>query len=1072
MPYRWPIITRPHERMIVFKSEVSVRQRSSFAHTVRATLRGSAAPIALILAVPVGAQVASPAGQSAAPQGPGPENATPSGDANSPGAAPETIVVTGSRIARPTLDSPVPVTTVSAADLTRSGQVNVGDVLQRLPALSASVTQAGSLGGGVSIGTTGLNLLNLRNLGISRTLVLVDGQRHVTAVEGEFQVDVNTIPAALIDRVDVVTGGSSAVYGSDAMAGVVNFVLKRNYDGAEINAQGGMSSRGDRGQYRIAGTFGRNFADGRANIAVDLEYEHGNPILLTERERQTGAFGGRHQFQQVNTAASGLPQRTYLTGIRSFGYSDQGTFIPYGGSNTRSCNAVVAGCLPNGYPRVFLFQPNGDLAEARYGRDFRPVGSGNNQGGDGSTLQNTGVLVPGYQRYIANILGHFDVSDAFQPYFSAKYARVDASQTSSPTFSQGGPQGVGLEYSGLGNYTNVPIALDNAYLTPQARGLITGLLPAGSTFFNVNRNNVDLGSRGEDDRRETFRIVGGVRGTFNDTWKYDVAVNYGHLKTRYLFTNNRIESHFFNAVDAVRNASGQIVCRVNQVTVTDPACRPLSLLGLNGGVQSAADRAAALAYVNTTSRRDGRATEFDVNANLSGDTSKFFSLPGGPVRFAVGGEYRRETAFYAYDALVESGDTFLNAIQPFDPPAFQVKEAYAEVELPVLRGARFFDELTLSGAGRVADYKGATGTVWAYNGAVVYAPVRDIRFRANYSHSVRAPTLGDLYSPASQNYSGVDDPCDPNFVNSGTSNRPRNCAAAGVPAGYQAPQTRAGSLEILSGGNANLREETSRSWTYGVIVQPRFVPGLSVTIDYFDVKIRNVISSVDAQTILNGCYDAADVNNAFCALIQPRNPDGTFQLPALLQSSLNFAAERATGIDLDIAYTRRVTADDRLAFRFTGTWNRSRNYFQNIQDPGVPDRINGELGNPIYQFNTSLDWTHRGITVGYTMRYVGRQSVADWEQQHRVSGLPDTPFDPNYVDRVYYPHAFYHDIRVTADVGDHMRVFAGVDNLTDKLPPFGLLGNGTTGLNTGSTSTDTLYDNIGRYLYAGLRVRF
>src|SRR5205823_4564335 len=144
------------------------------------------------------------------------------------------------------------------------------------------------------------------------------------------------------------------------------------------------------------------------------------------------------------------------------------------------------------------------------------------------------------------------------------------------------------------------------------------------------------------------------------------------------------------------------------------------------------------------------------------------------------------------------------------------------------------------------------------------------------------------------------------------------------------------------------------------------------------------------QTILNGCYDAADVNNAFCALIQPRNPDGTFQLPALLQSSLNFAAERATGIDLDIAYTRRVTADDRLAFRFTGTWNRSRNYFQNIQDPGVPDRINGELGNPIYQFNTSLDWTHRGITVGYTMRYVGRQSVADWEQQHRVSGLPDT----------------------------------------------------------------------------------
>ena len=233
-----------------------------------------------------------------------------------------------------------------------------------------------------------------------------------------------------------------------------------------------------------------------------------------------------------------------------------------------------------------------------------------------------------------------------------------------------------------------------------------------------------------------------------------------------------------------------------------------------------------------------------------------------------------------------------------------------------------------------------------------------------------------------------------------------------------------------------------------------------------------MISSVDAQTILNDCYDASDLNNAFCNLIKPRNSDGTFQLPALLQSSLNFASERATGIDLDIAYTRRLTADTRLAYRFTGTWNRSRNYFQNIQDPTSPDRINGELGNPIYQFNTSLDLTHKAVTFGYTMRYVGRQSVADWEQQHTVAGLPDTPYDPLYVDQIYYPHAFYHDIRVSVDVNRNMRLYAGVDNLTDKLPPYGLLGNGGAGLNTESTSSDTLYDNVGRYFYAGVRVRF
>ena len=211
---------------------------SSYTKAARLALAASTAPIAILLTTPLAAQVTSPSDQTAAPPGPGAANAQPSGDANTAGPGQETIVVTGSRIARPTLDSPIPVTTVSQADLERSGQTNIGDVLQRVPALSASLNQAGST---VNIGTSGLNILNLRNLGAPRTLVLVDGQRHITGEEGEFLVDVNTIPNALIDRVDVVTGGSSAVYGSDAMAGVVNFVLKHNFEGAEINAQGGMS---------------------------------------------------------------------------------------------------------------------------------------------------------------------------------------------------------------------------------------------------------------------------------------------------------------------------------------------------------------------------------------------------------------------------------------------------------------------------------------------------------------------------------------------------------------------------------------------------------------------------------------------------------------------------------------------------------------------------------------------------------------------------------------------------------------------------------------------------------------
>ena len=975
------------------------------------------------------------------------------------------IVVTGSRISGRTLDSPIPVTSVSAKDLTRTGDTNIGDALERLPALSSSYTQASSLGGGFQLGTSGLNLLNLRNLGLARTLVLVDGQRHITSNEGEFDVDVNTIPTDLIQRVDIVTGGSSAIYGSDAMAGVVNFVLKHDFDGINFNAQGGVSSHGDRGTYKVSGVFGHNFAGDRGNIALDLEYDRADTLYYTDRPALTGAFAGRNQFQLDNASGTG-PERTFLTGVHSFGYSDGGTFIPYSGTSIRNCDGIAAACLPNGFPRIYLFQPDGSLKEANYGNDFRPAGSGNNQNGDGSTLNNTGVLDPGYKRYVANLLAHYDVSDAFKPYVEAKFVRIVSTQESGPTFAQGGTQNPGIGVAASGG---LPISLDNAFLTPASKALITSLLPAGSTFFNLNRNNVDLGSRGENDRRDTFRIVGGVKGDFNGDWTYDFNVDYGHLKTHYAFLNNQITQNFSNAVDAVRNASGQIVCRVNQIAVTDPACHPLDILGFGGGQQSKADHQAALDYINTTSQRWGRASELDVNFNMQGNTEKFFNLPGGPVRFALGAEYRRETAAYHYDDLVANGGTFLNAIAPFAPPAFAVKEAYAEIDVPVIKDRPFFNELSLTGAARVADYKGSTGTVWAYNGGAVYAPIHDIRFRVNYSRSVRAPTLGDLYTPNSQNFGLVDDPCDPNFVNKGSPTRAANCAAAGVPAGYDAPQTRAGSLSFLSGGNPNLTAERSRSWTYGVVLQPRFVPGLSITADYYDIKITNVIAQVDPQTILNGCYDAPNLNNAFCSLIYKRNADGTFQTPALLQSSLNFAQERAKGLDVDIAYNRRLSANDDISLRFVGTWSRFREDYPYPDDPTLPNRINGELGTPIYQFNASADYTHGKMTFGYELRYIGRQSIADWDVQHEVAGEPGTPFDPTFADRIYYPSVVYHDVRVAFQANDRFNIYGGVDNLANKKPPYGLLGNGGVGLT--SAGNDGLYDNIGRFMYVGVRVK-
>ncbi len=1020
----------------------------------------TASTVAFVLAsaIPAAAQTATPV--DAQTQAPGVDPAAPIGSDTTTGAVAQTeapeanagsdIVVTGSRIARPTLNSPIPVTTLTQADLTRTGAVVIGDVLNDLPSLRSTYSQANST---QFIGTAGINLLDLRGLGPSRTLVLVNGRRHITGSTGEFLVDTNTIPTDLIDRVDIVTGGSSAVYGSDAMAGVVNFVLKRNFDGVTLNGQSGIADNGTRGTYRLSGTFGKNFAEGRGNIALGLEYNQADMLTYADRPELTGIYSGRNQITRVARNGAGVPERTYLTGLRSFGYDNGGNFIPYADGNLLGCNSVAAACRANGAPRVFGFGTDGTLSEYNYGNDLRPSGNNNNQNGSGPTLRDKGVLNPGLKRYVANLIGHFDVSEAFKPFFEAKFVRVDSYAQGTGTFNQGGSQGDGAEgetYLASG----IPIAFDNAYLNPQAAATIRSLMPAGSEYFRVNRNNTDLGTRDEADRRDTYRIVVGAEGRFNDDWKYDFSVNYGEFRTKSKFYNNQYQSRFYNAVDAVRNGAGQIVCRINQATVVDPSCAPLNILGESRASQ------AALNYINTTSTSRGKATEFDVTANLVGDSSQLFELPGGPVRFAVGGEYRRETAFSAYDDTIKSGDTFFNVIPDFRPPAFAVKEAYGELELPLLKDIGFAKELTINAAGRVADYKGSTGTVYAYNFGGIYAPINDIKFRVNYSRSVRAPTLGDLYSSNSQNFDQLDDPCDVNFINTGRSTRAANCAAAGVPANFVNSVARAGTTEFLSGGNPELQAEKSRSWTYGAIFQPSFIPGLALTVDYYDIKINKVIQSVDAQTILDACYDAPTLANSFCSLINPRQANGLFARPALLQSVVNFAALRAKGIDFDASYNRRFGDDTKAVFRVVGTWVRNRTDYPYLDEPSRPDRVKGELGDPIWNVNASVDLTHKNFTLGYQVRYIGRQSITDWEAQHDTNGVP--ALNPNFADVVYYPKVVYHALRASMDVDKRFTFYGGVDNLTDKKPPYGLLGNG---------DGDAIYDNIGRAMYVGVSVK-
>jgi outer membrane receptor protein involved in Fe transport len=1000
--------------------------------------------------------------------------------------APEqAIVVTGSRIARPTLESAVPITSVGPDELLTSGDQSLGDALNDLPSLRSTFSSQNSTR---FIGTAGLNFLDLRGLGTTRTLVLVDGRRHVSAGAGGFSIDVNTIPFELLDRVDIVTGGNSAVYGSDAIAGVINFVLKKDFDGIEANAQGSISSRGDRGSYSASITGGKNFGDGRGNIAGSFEYSKISLLSNRDRPEQSGAFFGINGFTQTDDTSDEGPEGDGIPDL-TFERNQRLAFISEGGTVSGFCLTPFfgtppalqpAGCQTNGLNRLYRFNSQGRLVDAATPtRELRGVDDSTQLGGDGATLSENGTLFPALERFTGSVMGRYDVSDAFKPFFEFKFSRLKAAFTGSATFFNGSCNGADPDFgqifgiAGVENNcssaetSNAFIGYDNAFLNPADAATIRNLnnefldvfgIPPISQGFFINRNNEDFGGRGERLTRDTYRAVAGFGGTFNDDWKYEVAGTYGKLKGKGISTNNLVTQRFRNAVDSVR-VGGNPVCRINvdaNPNNNDAACVPINILG-NGSPSQA-----ALNYVLTNSISTEEVSQLDFTGFISGDSSQLFELPGGPVRFVLGGEYRREKSFSGFDAFTQSGATFLNAIPDFDPPTFAVKEAFAELQFPILKDTKLANELTVLLAGRISDYNsgaGATGTTKTYSAGLVYSPIPDLRFRANFARAVRAPTPGDLFTDQTQTFLFLDDPCDDENVNQGSSTRLANCRADGVPATYNQGSE---SDSVLQGGNPGLSAETSDSLTVGLVAQPSFAPGLTITVDYYDIKVKNLIAVLGANSILRNCYDAADLNNRFCDLINARQANGAFNATAaLLVSTTNFAQLRAKGIDLDVSYQRSFDNGDRLDIRTVSTYVLNRTNFLDPDNPTVPDRIKSELGDPAFTANFSAAYQRGNLTVAYDLRYIGRQFIGEYEDYNSYNGNP--PEDADLTAEVYYSDVFYHDVRFDYEVNNKFNIYAGVDNIGDRLPPGGLAGVGQGG---------GIYDNVGRTFYAGVRVNF
>ena len=1006
----------------------------------------------------------------------------------------DSIVVTGSRIRSPNLESNAPISVVTGDQFFETGQISVGDVLNELPQLRSTFSQQNSTR---FLGTRGLNLLDLRGLGTQRTLVLVNGRRHVggDVLVNAVSPDVNTFPTDLIERVEVITGGGSAIYGSDAIAGVVNFILKNDYTGLSLRGQSGVSERGDAGNYYVSGLAGTNFGGDRGNIALNLEYAH------QERYYGSGGRGLREASAFVVTdtdpagsvnGADGTPDRTFFRDIRSATISLGGQVGIFQSNANPICGTAGGSSFTCGY----LFQPDGSLI-AQTGTRVGLGPNGNFIGGNGTSSREGQLLTlsPQLDRYSANLIAHYEISNALVPFVEAKYVRSEAfGSQSGPFFSQGTTLG---DPGGRER-----IRLDNPFISAQARALLTDQLSAttvnantgaaltpaqlaaqraaiaaGTFRFGVRRNWVDFGIRDEQFVRETYRVVAGIRGEFNDDWNYELSANYGEHRETATITGNVNVQRYLLGIDSVRDpATGQITCRskLNPGGTVDyaddagilaadiAACVPINPFGQGSVTPQALD------YVLVDSRATGKIKQFVASGFIAGDLSQVFELPGGPIGFSFGGEYRRERVEYDLDDLTQAGYAFYNAIPSFSAPAFEVKEAYGEVRIPLLKDLPFIQELTVTGSGRISDYKGSTGTTYSYGGEVTWRPVQDIRFRGAYTRAVRAPNLVDLFSDVSQNFAPApNDPCSARNIGTGSATRAANCAADGIPTSYDFVYTS--SIEILSGGNPNLRAETSDNYTVGGILTPRFLPGFSLSVDYFDIKVDDVITAPSAQQIMNACYDAANLDNQFCGLFERNrsgglgpNEEAPFQIiqGSLQQNSLNYAKLTARGIDTELNY-RKTFGFGRVGLKAVWTHTLERSEFLNPADPNRANRILGELGDPDDQVNVNADIKVGPVTFGYQMRWIDKMVLNTYEDFNSVQGR--APENADYAPIETYPDVFYHDVRFDLQVNDKFNIYVGVDNVSDRLPPLGL-----TGVGAGSG----IYDVRGRYAYLGVKAGF
>ena len=920
----------------------------------------------------------------------------------------EEIITTGSRIARTELQSVSPITIVNEEAIEFAGANSIATILNELP--SAGVPGSVDTATNFRTVTTGLNTVDLRNLGTARTLILVNGRRHVGGSAGSPTVDVSMIPVSLVERVEVVTGGAAAAYGSEAISGVINFIMKDDFEGVELNTRYGSSDGVDGGgadEQDISILVGGNFGGERGNAVIYAGYSDRG--ILNSRDRDISAndavnssFGPKGVFF--------VPEDVNDPVIRD----DDGNII-------------------SGTPGFFATLDEGT------GSFLKPF----NNAEDGFNRNQRRIIRVPSTRVQVNANINYELNSRANLFTEVAYNQLESFSRLEPIFAG--------QFISVGNLAaNIDMPIDNPFMPDDLRDEILRRDP-DTELITMRRRMVELGGRTSDVQRRVFRGAMGLNGELTDTLDYEVYYQYGNFGQDQ--TNGGVfnTKNFYDALRAEPDGQGGFQC-------SDSFARGLGCVPINVfGPGTITDE--MLGWVGVDSQVTSRMSQQVVSASVSGYPVELWA---GDLGLAVGYEWREEKSKFNSDSLAQSGLTSGNTT-PNTVGEYDVNEFFIEAIVPLLSDAPAAEYLGLELAYRLSDYS-TIGDADAYKVSLDWQPFDDLRVRGGVSTAVRAPFIDELFDPGSETFRNFVDPCAlggvggpsasglPNDVyETQTAAVQANCAQIPGTATLDPFALNIRSAGGLAAGNPNLEEESSDATTIGFVYTPSYVEGLSVTLDYFEINVDKAISSFTAQTTVDQCVRQPSFpNNPFCDLIQRDPVTGlVLRIDAL---AINVAEFEATGVDFSINYAMEVGPGD-LRLNLFGTHSMSNDFIPFAGGNVVDSQ--GEIGVPDWKANLNASYLLDDWSFAWTTRYIDGVNI---ENDQLALGTISS-----YV---------YNDVQARYHFGDNNQftAFVGIENVFDKEPPF--LGQGIPGDVTGTNTAADVYDAIRRFWYLGFNANF